>query len=75
MYSFQPRCISPLYCLVGLGKKWGLIFSGAPALWPLLGPMFPIVPVWRGATLLCLKMMIMAGSDVNLQIIVWSKEN
>ena len=38
MYSFQPRCISPLYCLVGLGKKWGLIFSGAPA--PLLSYMF-----------------------------------
>ena len=27
----------------------GLIFSGAPALWPLLGPMFPIVPVSGGA--------------------------
>ena len=28
----------------------GLIFSGEPALWPLLGPMFPIVPVWGGAS-------------------------
>ena len=33
-------------------KGRGLISIGGPALlWPLLGPMFPIVPVWRGATL------------------------
>ena len=30
-------------------KLGGLIFVGAPALWPLLGPMFPIVPVSGGA--------------------------
>ena len=31
-------------------KLVGLIFVGAPALWPLLGPMFPIVPVSGGAS-------------------------